>query len=152
MLWVVQYDYEGKVVCELCWLSFNKLWVHIRNSHDMLTKDYRKQCWLDMKTRLMSEASIELARRRNKENFDLVVKDNLLNLWVSTRYKDWHKWRTKESVSIQSFNRLKNLYKDCPQNILHKYNIDARENSQTADKVQSEQEDTLQIDSTGTET
>jgi hypothetical protein len=107
----VRYDTEWKVICELCDKSFNKLWSHLRMTHRMLTSDYRKQFWLDRCAKLMSEFSIDLARERNKENYELVVKENLIARWVKTRYKEGDKWRTLDKMSPQTIKRVSELYK-----------------------------------------
>ena len=106
----VRYDIHWLVICELCEKSYNKLWVHIRNTHEILTSEYRKMFGLDKKARLMSEESIELARSKNKENFKKVVLENLVKKWAETRFKDWHKWRTRDKVSEQTMDRLNKLY------------------------------------------
>lgn len=108
MNWVIEYDSDWLVICKICNKSFNKLWWHIRMKHNMLTIEYRKQFWLDNKARLMSESSILLARKNNKDNYNLVVTDNLLNKWKGTRYKLWYKWRTRNQIREQTRIRLQN--------------------------------------------
>lgn len=102
----VRYDEDWLVICELCWGSYNKLGCHIRLKHNILTRDYRKMFWLDNNARLMSKASIELARKRNRENYDKVVVQNLIKKGVNTRYYIWHEWRFREKCSPQTMARL----------------------------------------------
>lgn len=106
MNWVIETDGEWKIICKICGKSFNKLWAHLKETHKLLTSDYRKQFWLDQKARLMSESSIALASKRNKENYDRVVTDNLIAKWVDTRFKVWDVGRTKDKIREQTKIRL----------------------------------------------
>ena len=106
MNWVIEHDVNSLPICKVCGKSFNKLWSHIRMTHKMLTSQYRIQFWLDNNARLMSKTSIVLASKRNKENYDLVVTENLLSRWINTRYKDWDPGRTKDKVREQTRIRL----------------------------------------------
>jgi len=108
MNWVIEHDVNWLPICKLCGKSFNKLWSHLRMTHKILTSEYRKQFWLDKCARLMSKYSIELAKKRNKENYELVVTENLINKWVKTRYKNWDKWRTRDKIRTQTALRLSN--------------------------------------------
>ena len=54
----------------------------------------------------MSEESTELARQRNKENYDLVVEENLLKGGEETRFEENHRGRTKDQISEQTRRRL----------------------------------------------
>ena len=112
MYWVIEKDSNWLIICELCWKSFNKLWSHIRMTHNMLTSDYRKQFGIDVSWRLMSDTSIALASKRNKENYDTVVTENLVDKWVDTRYIKWHEWRTYNKMREQTKIRLYNK-KNC---------------------------------------
>ena len=108
MYWEIEKDSSWKIICAICWKSFNKLWLHIYYKHNMTTDNYREKFWLDQCSRLMSESSISLARKRNKENYELVVKENLIKWWKKTRYNIWHKWRTKDKLIQQTIIRLSN--------------------------------------------
>lgn len=111
MKWVVQYDETGLVICEICGKSFKKLWSHLRWWHKILTEDYKREQWLNQSQSLMCTESIELARANNKENYELVVGENLKTAGVNTRFKKWYKGRPKSKISIQEMNRIKTLHK-----------------------------------------
>jgi hypothetical protein len=94
MYWKLEYDLEWKCICELCQKSFNKLWSHLRMTHKMLAKDYKKQFWLDVRKWLLSEYSYKKLKDNNDKYFNLVVTENLINGWIKNRFKSNH-WKKK---------------------------------------------------------
>lgn len=82
-------DWEWKIICELCWKSFNKVIAHIWQKHKLSWKQYRVMFWLSMRWWLMSQQSYQLAKDNNEANYDEVVVNNLLNKGSNTRFKNW---------------------------------------------------------------
>lgn len=115
---ILRRDNRWRVICDICWLSFNKLWGHIRYAHEILASDYKLIFWLDNKQSLMSKSSIALARQRNLENYDLVVTQNLIARWDKTRFKEWSKWRTLDKCSTQTLLRLSLMNNNGLQNTM----------------------------------
>ena len=88
---------------------------HVRQKHDMNEKEYKKQHGLELGKGICSKRSSELSRQRALENYDVVIKKNLLENGKNTRFKDGSKGRTKDKVSEQTriklSERIINLFK-----------------------------------------
>lgn len=102
----VAYSPEGKPICHICGKAFDKLIAHVWQIHRLRAREYKKEFGLDVIKGIMSKESTEIARQRNKENYDLVVEENLLKNGKKSRFKDEHRGRTKDQVSEQTRRRL----------------------------------------------
>ncbi|MGL5713356.1 MAG: MucR family transcriptional regulator [Paraclostridium sp.] len=102
MLGKLRFDNEGKPICEICGRSFNKLGQHVYNSHGMSAKEYKIKFGLDLNKGLVAKSTKEKLQKANKDNYDKVVKNNLLKKGQYTRFKNGDKGRTKEKVSEQT--------------------------------------------------
>ena len=69
-------------------------------------RTYRITFWLDLSKWIMSQSSIEKARTKALENYDKVIKVNLLEKGKDTRFIQWH-WKLKY-ISEQTKNMLRN--------------------------------------------
>ena len=103
---IIQYDNEGKPICELCGLSFDRIGLHVFYKHNLKMKDYKKQFGLDNIKGICSQKSSLKSREHTLKNFDKCIKKNLLTKWQQTRFKKGSSWRPKEKLSKQSFLRL----------------------------------------------
>ena len=74
--------------------------------HDINERDYKVTYGLDLKKGICSEESSEKTRIKTLENFDKVIKNNLINKGSESRFKKGDKGRTKEQVSEQTRNAL----------------------------------------------
>lgn len=103
----IEYDEEGKPICEICGGSFKRVTAHARQKHDISARDYKKMFGLDVRKGICSKESRELSRERLFDNYDVSVKSNLLKKGAKSRFKVGSKGRTKEQVSEQTLLRLK---------------------------------------------
>ena len=113
MFGVIEYDLEGKPMCELCGLSFNRVLSHVRQKHKMDEKYYKKKFGFDLHKGICSVSSAEKTRVKTLQNYDKCISKNLVKKGDKTRFKKGDKGRTKDKVSEQTKLRLKaNLTKD----------------------------------------
>lgn len=103
----IKYDKEGKPICHICGKSFKKLMSHVWQKHNMFSYEYKKTFGLETTKSIMWKGSVELARKRNLDNYDKVVTENLLKKGQDTRFKKGHKGRTKDQISIMTERKLK---------------------------------------------
>lgn len=103
----IEYDKNGLPKCHICGKSFKKLMSHVWQKHNMLSYEYKKHFGLETTKSIMWKGSVELARKRNLENYDKVVTENLLKKGQDTRFKKGHKGRTKDQVSLRTERKLK---------------------------------------------
>lgn len=73
--------------CEICKKEYRHLGSHIYHAHKILTREYKIQFGLPIKESLISDEIREKLRDANAENYDLVVKKNLL----ANGSKNWFK-------------------------------------------------------------
>ena len=102
----VAYSPKGKPICHICCKAYDKVLAHVWQVHKLSAREYKKEFGLDVIKGIMSEESTELARQRNRENYDLVVEENLLKGGEETRFEENHRGRTKDQVSEQTRRRL----------------------------------------------
>lgn len=103
----IEYDDRGYPICHICGKSFKKLMSHVTQKHGLTALEYKKEFGLDVSKGIMCKESTELARARALENYDLVIKKNLLEKGAATRFVDGSKGRTIDKVSPQTMIRLK---------------------------------------------
>jgi hypothetical protein len=108
---IVEYDKEGKPICEICKKSFKRVLSHVRQKHDMNEREYKKKYGLDLNKGICSKESSELSRERVMENYDKVVTKNLVKGGSKSRFKDGSKGRVKANVSQQTRIALKKRLK-----------------------------------------
>lgn len=102
----VTYNHEGKPICHICGKAYNKVLSHAYHIHEIRAREYKEEFGLDVIKGIMSEESTELASKRNEENRELVVKENLVKKGKETRFEIGNKGRTKDQVSEQTRRRL----------------------------------------------
>ena len=83
----LKYSEDGKPICHICGMAFDKVLSHVWQVHDMTEQEYKKQFGLETTKGIMSEKSTALARQRNEENYGVVVEENLLMAGEKTRLK-----------------------------------------------------------------
>lgn len=106
MLWIIDYDIDWLPICEICGQSFKKLLCHVYQKHNITAKEYKINQWLDIRKWICCNETKLLLQKRIKENYDLVVTDNLINKWKQTRFVKWNTlW--KKYTSEQTKQRLK---------------------------------------------
>tara|TARA_R110001592_G_scaffold139139_4_gene358959 strand:+ start:2879 stop:3229 length:351 start_codon:yes stop_codon:yes gene_type:complete len=111
MYGIVEYDNDGKPKCEICGEHFDRVISHVRQKHDISALEYKKRFGFDTKKGICSERSKNLSRLKVFENYNKVVKENLLKKGSTTRFKKGCKGRTREQLSEQSKIRLSNQLK-----------------------------------------
>lgn len=108
MYWQVEYNIDWLPICEICGKSFKKILSHVTQKHNLNAREYKIKYWLDVKKWICFEWTKKILQQRIKENYDLVVKDNLINHWKETRFSKWVlKWKKKSYVSEQTKQMLR---------------------------------------------
>lgn len=79
---------------------------HVRQIHKMESREYKERFGLDVGKGIMCEESVEIARKRNLENYDVVVVQNLIKNGTYTRFAKGHVGRTKNMISEQTRQAL----------------------------------------------
>jgi hypothetical protein len=100
------YSEDGKPICHVCGQAFDKVLSHVWQVHGMTEQEYKKQFGLETTKGIMSEKSTLLARQRNKENYAVVVEENLLVAGTETRFKKGSDGRTRDKVSEYTRKKL----------------------------------------------
>lgn len=104
----IEFNAEGKIICNLCGKAFNRLGWHINFKHNISAKEYKKMYGLNVGTPLISKESAEKTRKKTLEHYDRVVTINLIEKGTKTRLKKGNKGRTKDLVRPEELQRLKN--------------------------------------------
>jgi hypothetical protein len=107
---VIEYE-NGKPICEICGKAFNRVISHVRQKHDMSEKEYKTEFGFDLHKGICSLESAEKSRIKALENYDLVIAQNLINNGSQTRFAKGSKGRTKDKISEQTRNALKERLK-----------------------------------------
>lgn len=107
----IKYNEDGKPMCEICGEYFDRVISHVRQKHEMNEREYKKQFGFDLKKGICSKVSSERTRYKTLNNYDKCIQRNLITKGVETRFNDGHTGRTKEMVSEQTRNRLKERLK-----------------------------------------
>ena len=103
---IIEYDNDGKPICEICKKSFKRVLNHARQKHDISEKEYKLKFGLNLTKGICSKESSELSREKALDNYDKSIKQNLLQKGSKTRFKKGSKGRTKDKVSEQT--RIRN--------------------------------------------
>ena len=99
---IIEYNGEGKPKCEICEEYFDRVAYHVRQKHDMTAMEYKIAYGFDLHKGICSKESQEKSRVKAIENYENVIKCNLINNGKSTRFKAGSKGRTKDKVSEQT--------------------------------------------------
>ena len=83
----ILYAPNGDPVCHICRRAYRKLGNHIQFFHHISQEDYRETYGLHHSTQLSNEDYIKTMRDYNKQYYDLVVGENLIEGGRSTRLK-----------------------------------------------------------------
>lgn len=84
----VHYANNGDPICHICGMAYRKLGNHVAFRHHMTQQEYRDRFKLYHNTKLSNNGYKELMRLYNKENYDIVVKQNLIKGGVNTRVSE----------------------------------------------------------------
>lgn len=109
---IIEYDDEGKPICEICKKSFNRVISHVRQKHNITEKEYKNKFGFDSKKGICSKESSNISREKIFQNYDKCITKNLIINGEKSRYKKGDEGRTKEMVSEQTRMRLKKRLKD----------------------------------------
>lgn len=103
----VEYDEEGKPICEICGESFKRVTAHARQKHNVSAREYKQMFGLDVRKGICSKESRELSRERLFDNYEVSVGRNLLKKGAKSRFKKGSRGRTRDQVSEQTLLRLR---------------------------------------------
>jgi hypothetical protein len=112
----VKYDDKGLPLCHICGKSFRKLLNHVWQKHGIYEKEYKLTFGLDTGKGICCQETRERLQQAIKDNYDIVVSDNLLKNGSRTRFKSGGMGRTRDKLSEQSRRRLSDL----GRTIIHK--------------------------------
>lgn len=106
MYGVVSYDQEGKPICELCGRSFHRLLRHVRVSHEMTPKKYRKMFGLD-NSGILSMSYAKKSRETALKNYEQCIAINLNIKGKATQFKKGNKGLPLKKLAVQT--RIKQI-------------------------------------------
>lgn len=109
---IIEYDVEGKPICEICRKSFNRVTSHVRQSHGLNEREYKLKFGFDLNKGICSKESSEKSRIAALSNYENVIKPNLFVSGNKTRFNKGCEGRTKEKVSEQTRKMLKDRLKE----------------------------------------
>ena len=81
----VLYAPNGDPVCHICRKAIRKLGNHIRFKHNISQIEYRERFGLHHSTRLSNKEYINKMHDYSLDNYDLVIKKNLIEKGINTR-------------------------------------------------------------------
>lgn len=102
MYGVIEYDPDGKPICEICGKSFERVISHVRQKHFLSEKEYKVQFGFDLGKGICSKESAEKSRIKALENYDKVVGKNLILNGEKSRFKKGDQGRTRDQLSEQT--------------------------------------------------
>jgi len=97
---------DDKYVCHICGKAYKKLAQHAYNSHGMNEKEYKEKFGLDRKG-IVAKSTRDLLRKSVKDNYKLVVGENLIKGGADNRFKDGGEGRKAEKCRLETLKRLK---------------------------------------------
>jgi hypothetical protein len=112
MYGIIEYDNDGKPICEICKKSFNRVLSHVRQKHFISEKEYKLTFGLDIGKGICSKESSERSRNATLANYDTCIGKNLLAGGSKTRFAIGSEGRPKDKVQEQTRIRLKEHLKD----------------------------------------
>lgn len=95
----------GKIVCEICGKSFDRVCAHARQKHNISAREYKRMFGLDAIKGICSERSSRLSRVRVYENYECIAI-NLIESGKKTRFKKGSEGRTRDKCSKETLDRL----------------------------------------------
>jgi len=104
---VINYDSFGKPICNICGKGYNKLISHVVQKHNISAIEYKETYGYDLHKSILSKKAEDNARKNAVRNMPKYI-NNLIKSGEKTRFKNGHKGRTKDKVSQQTLNRIKN--------------------------------------------
>jgi len=112
MYGVIEYDNDGKPICEICKKSYNRVGCHVRQVHDMSEKEYKLEFGFELKKGICSKESSELSKERTLANYDKCIINNLKVNGSFNRFSIGHPGRTKDMVQEETRIKLKARLKE----------------------------------------
>ena len=107
----IQYDEDGKPMCEICGKYFHRVLSHARQKHEINEREYKKRFGLDLIVGICSKESAERTRIKTLENYDKCIAKNLIRDGEKTRFILGSEGRTIDKVSAQTMAALKERLK-----------------------------------------
>lgn len=104
---IVEYDDEGKPICEICKKSFKRVLSHVRQKHFINEKEYKLTFGFDLGKGICSKESSEKSKEAVYSNYDKCIGKNLIAAGNKTRFTDGHEGRIADKVQEQTRIRLK---------------------------------------------
>src|SRR5690606_19752982 len=112
----IEYDNEGNPKCEVCGVYFKRVLSHVRQKHNMNEREYKIKFGFDLIKGICNKESSEKTRIKTLLNYDKCIKKNLLIKGEKTRRIKGDAGRTKDMVSAQTKQMIKDKLKQ-PQMI-----------------------------------
>jgi hypothetical protein len=108
---IIEYDSEGNPKCEICGQHFKRVLAHARQKHNINEREYKLQFGFDLIKGICSKESSEKTRAKTLSNYDKCISRNLIAKGVKTRKAKGDIGRTKDKVSAQTKQMLKDRLK-----------------------------------------
>lgn len=107
----INFTEDNKPICPYCGLAFDRLASHTRQKHNISAAEFKKKWGLDMKKGICSPESSEKTRIQTLMYGRRVIFENLLKKGSKTRFQIGSKGRTRDQVSLETLERLKERLK-----------------------------------------
>lgn len=104
---IIEYDDEGKPICEICKKSFKRVLSHVRQKHFISEKEYKLTFGFDLGKGICSKESSEKSREAVYSNYDKCISKNLIASGNKTRFSEGYEGRIADKVQEQTRIRLK---------------------------------------------
>lgn len=97
---------DGRIVCHICGKPFRKLCGHVVQKHGIAAWEYKVMFGLDTIRGLISDEYRQRLSDYAIRNYDVVVKQNLIEGGAATRFVKHSKGRVKAVMSEQTRLRI----------------------------------------------
>lgn len=104
---IIEYDSDGKPICEICKKSFDRVISHVRQKHNISEKEYKLLYGFDLGKGICSKESSLKTSEKTISNYGRCIEINLIKNGSKFRFKKGSEGRKKEKVQEQTHLRLK---------------------------------------------
>jgi hypothetical protein len=109
---IIEYDDNGKPICEICKKSFDRVISHVRQKHQISEYEYKIIFGFDLGKGICSKESAKKTRIKTFSNYNKCINKNLIISGIQTRFNKGCNGRTKDMVQEQTRLMLKKRLKE----------------------------------------
>lgn len=102
---------DGRLVCHICGRAFKKLGAHIVQAHGVTSWEYKVAFGLDVTKGLVTDEHRQHLRDLALRNYEVSIKQNLIEGGLKTRFQLHSRGRLKSVLSEQTRLKLTKNFK-----------------------------------------